>query len=134
MTSAVFPGRYTSLESISEFVIQAAQHAGLDDAAVYAVQLAVDEEATNIIEHGYGGEDLGEIGCQCEIVAEGLRIRLEDHAPPFDPQAVAQPVLNVPLEDVRPRGLGLFFIHKMMDEVQFDFSPEGNTLTMLKRR
>jgi len=134
MSVRKFPGRYDSLEPISKFVIQAAQRAGLDDAAVYAVQLAVDEAATNIIEHGYGGENRGDIRCRCDIVADGLRITLEDQAPPFNPGAVPDPQLNVALDDVRPRGLGLFFMRKMMDEVDFQFSAQGNSLTMLKRR
>jgi serine/threonine-protein kinase RsbW len=135
MPKRTFPGRYSSLEPLSQFVITHATAAGLDDAESYGVQLAVDEAATNIIEHGYGGEDQGEITCQCDILPEGLRVILKDHAQPFEPGAIPEPTLNAPLEEVRPRGLGLFFMQKMMDEVRFDFGNRGeNTLTMLKRR
>src|SRR5512145_2019879 len=121
MVTRTFLGRYSSLESLSQFVTQQASAAGLDEAEIYGVQLAVDEAATNIIEHGYGGEDQGEIICQCDSVSHGLRVILKDRAQPFKPDLVPQPVLNAPLEDVRSRGLGLFFIYKMMDEVHFDF-------------
>jgi serine/threonine-protein kinase RsbW len=50
-TSQTFPGRFDSLTVISEFVTRAAQAAGLDTRAVCAVQLAVDEACSNIIEH-----------------------------------------------------------------------------------
>ena len=56
MKSATFPGRFKSLAKISKFVIEAAKKAGLDDKAIYAVELAVDEAASNIIEHAYGGD------------------------------------------------------------------------------
>jgi serine/threonine-protein kinase RsbW len=135
MKIRTFPGSYSSLEPLSQFVIAQAVKAGLDDAETYGVQLAVDEAATNIIEHGYGGEDVGEITCQCDILAEGLCVILKDHARPFNPGAISEPTLNAPLEEVRPRGLGLFFMQKMMDEVHFDFAATGeNTLTMFKRR
>ncbi|MFZ6026703.1 MAG: ATP-binding protein, partial [Chloroflexota bacterium] len=54
---------------------------------------------------------------------------------PFHPEIIPQPALNASLEDVKPRGLGLFFIYKMMDEVHFDIDPKGgNTLVMVKRK
>ena len=56
MRTAKFPASYDSLKSIGELSTQAAKEAGFDDNAVYEVQLAVDEAATNIIEHAYGGE------------------------------------------------------------------------------
>ncbi len=59
MRTAKFPARYDSLESIGELSTQAATEAGFDANAAYEVQLAVDEAATNIIEHAYGGEGQG---------------------------------------------------------------------------
>jgi len=130
-----FPGRFTSLEKLSEFVTQAAHRSGLDESEVYAVQLAVDEAATNIIEHAYGGENRGDIECGCEITGNGLCITLRDSGRPFNPDGVAAPLLNTTLEEIKPRGLGLFFMRKMMDEVKFEFTPsDGNILTMIKRK
>lgn len=130
-----FPGRYASLQQIGDFYQEAARKAGLNDAAIYAVQLAVDEAATNIIEHAYGGEDRGEIQCNYEILAEGLKIMMVDHGRSFDPEVIPEPVTDVALDQVKPRGLGLFFMRKMMDEVDFQFSPKrGNILTMFKRK
>jgi serine/threonine-protein kinase RsbW len=130
-----FPGRFTSLEKISEFVTQAAQACGLNDADIYAVELAVDEAATNIIEHAYGGEGQGTIECGCEILKDGLCVVLRDQGRPFNPNGVPTPKLSASLEDIKPRGLGIFFMRKMMDEVRYDFIPgSGNVLTMIKRK
>jgi serine/threonine-protein kinase RsbW len=135
MTKKVFPGRYESLQHISDFISQGAQKAGLNDSAVYAVQLAVDEAATNIIEHAYGGEGNGNIECTYELLPEGLRVALVDHGKPFDPEEIPEPQTNGSLEDIKPRGLGLFFMRRMMDEVKFDFTRRsGNRVVMLKRR
>jgi serine/threonine-protein kinase RsbW len=130
-----FPGRFESLEKISEFVQQAARSACLNERDVYAVQLAVDEACTNIIEHAYHGEGVGEIVCTCKILRDGIKVVLLDRASPFQPEAMPDPVLNAPLEEVKPRGLGIFLMRKMMDDVKFDVSPAGgNRLTMIKRR
>jgi len=135
MPTRTFPGHFSSLETISDFVVKVAQDAGLDDKAVYGVQLAVDEAATNIIEHGYGGEGRGEIQVTCEILADGLKVELQDRGKGFDINSVSEPVTNAPLEDVRPRGLGIFFMRRMMDDVRLESSKRsGNRLIMIKRK
>lgn len=130
-----FPGRFASLAQIAEITRQAAKDAGLDDHAVYMVETAVDEACSNIIEHAYGGEGIGDIEITYQINAKGLTIILRDFGKPFDPSEIPAPELTVPLEKRKSHGLGLFFIRKIMDEVHFDFSSEnGNVLTMVKRK
>ncbi len=133
MKTVVFPGCFESLEKISDLVVRAATKAGLDDRAVYAVQLAVDEACTNIIEHAYGGEGKGNIECSIQVCRGEIKIILRDHGLPFDPKKVRKPKTHVPLEDLEPRGLGIFFMRNMMDEVQFEFCSDVNILTMVKR-
>jgi len=136
MPQKTFPGRLENLSLIGAFVSKAARKAGLDEAAVYAVELAVDEAATNIIEHGYGGESNRKICCSCETLGNGIKIVLQDNGQKFDPESVPEPSFHgKSIENVTPRGLGLFFIKKMMDEVQFEFTQDrGNRLTMIKWR
>ena len=133
MLTRNFPGQLESLAEISQFVIQAARQAGLDDSQVYEVQLAVDEAATNIIEHAYRKVNNGVIECLCEILKNGLRVILIDQGDPFHPDDVPDPVFTTDVESVKPRGLGLYIMRKVMDEVRFDFtSGRGNTLTLVK--
>ena len=136
MPQKTFTGRLENLSKIGAFISKAAKKAGLSDEAVYAVELAVDEAATNIIEHGYGGDSLGHIHCEYEILGNGIKIILQDHGVKFDPDSVPEPSFHgKSLENITPRGLGLFFIKKMMDEVMFEFTQDsGNRLTMFKRK
>jgi serine/threonine-protein kinase RsbW len=130
-----FPGRFDSLEKIGEFVIEAAHAAGLDQAAIYAVQLAVDEACSNIIDHAYGGEGKGDIECSCDIQPDHLKIILRDKGKPFNPAHISSPKLNVPIEKLKPRGVGLYLMRKMMDEVHYETTPDqGNTWVMIKRK
>ena len=133
--TAVFPGRYDSLTGIVDFVTTAAETAGLNARDVQAVQLAVDEACSNIIQHAYGGEGRGDIECTCCIGADGLTMTLTDHGASFSPHDVPIPDLGADLEGRMEGGLGIFIMRKMMDEIRFAFAPEsGNVLTMVKRR
>jgi len=135
MPQKTFVGRLENLSQIGQYIAKAARKAGLDDEAIYAVELAVDEAATNIIEHGYGEGQDGKIVCSYEILQDGLKIILKDNAGEFDPDSVPEPSFyGKKIENLTPRGLGLFFIKKLMDEVIFDFSPgDGNSLTLIKK-
>jgi serine/threonine-protein kinase RsbW len=134
MRTETFPGRFESLPRISEYVTHAARQAGLKEDQVYAVDLAVDEACTNIIEHAYGGEGNGEIRCSYIVNHDGLTIVLSDQGRPFKPKKVIKPKVTGDLKDVRPGGAGIYLIHKMMDEVRYEASKTGNTLTLVKKK
>lgn len=133
--SRSFSARYSNLASIAQFVRNEAAQAGLDEAAIYQVEMAVDEACSNIIEHAYGGEGKGDIDCTCKQDAAGLIIILKDKGGPFNPDQVGRPLVDSSLEERESHGLGLFFIREWMDQVNFEFSPTGgNTLTLVKLR
>ena len=133
--TGTFPAQFASLAAVGEFVTHAAEAAGLNARAVYAVQLAVDEACANIIEHAYGGEGRGDIECTCIVNKNGLTVILRDYGRPFDPTSVPEPDLCASLEDRKVRGLGLYFIRQLMDQVRFEFTADsGNVLTMVKRK
>jgi serine/threonine-protein kinase RsbW len=135
MHTRVFPANFESLATVREFVGTAAREMGMDDSEVYAVQLAVDEACSNIIEHAYGGQNRGEIECTCEASDEALTVTLRDHGQPFDPAKVALPDLSLGLDERPVGGLGLLLMRHLMDEVHFEARGEaGNVLTMIKRR
>ena len=131
----IFTARYENLEAIDRFVADAAERAGFDHCTVYQIQLAVDEACSNIIQHAYGGEGRGVIECSHTIQDGDLTIVLRDYGDPFDPSSVPEPKIEADLEERTGGGLGLYFIHQIMDEVTFDFdSEEGNVLTLVKRK
>jgi serine/threonine-protein kinase RsbW len=131
------PGQYDQIGVICDFVAQGAQKAGLDEDAVFHVQLACDEACTNIIEHAYGGENGGDIDVSWRLNNRSFTVTLKDTGRPFDPDAVDEP--HIPhspaeLDKLKIGGLGLHFMRRMMDEVLFQFDEEsGNTLIMVKR-
>jgi len=128
---------YENLDILREYVGHIATECGMPPKDVYAVQMAVDEACTNIIEHAYGGECDKSIDLYCEVTPEALIIRIHDHGEPFNPLDVPQPNFNAPIEERDNGGLGLFLMRELMDEIHFSFIPgeeiSDNTLTMIKR-
>jgi len=134
MSTRIFPGRYESLANIAEFVRFEAKEAGLSFKEAFELETAVDEAVSNIIEHAYGGEGIGEITCTCDQVEDGILVILEDHGQPFDPSCVPVPDLNSQLKNRKNHGLGYFLMCHLMDDVRFEFENNHNKLTLFKKR
>jgi len=135
MPKKTFPGNFKSLEDISKFIVKQAKEAGFSPNDVYAIQTAVDEACSNIIDHAYGGENKGEIFIKVTDRENDLKIVLRDQGEPFDPDDVPKPDISSPLETRRERGLGIYFMQKLMDQVVFEFSEKrGNKLTLVKNK
>ena len=133
MLTARFPARYDHLRAISAFVMDAIKDSPFDSRQRYAIDLAVDEACSNVIDHAYGGDDQGEIRISLDLLEIGLKITIQDDGAPFDPDCVAEPDLTSPLETRCERGLGVYLIHEVMDEASWDFSTPGvNQLTLVK--
>ena len=131
----VFPGKLSSLAKIACFVATAANAAGLDDRAAYAVQMAVDEACSNIIEHAYGEQNRGDIACEYKVTDESLVITLRDQGRPFDPTAIADPELDARIEQRPLGGLGVYLMRQLVDAVDYHYDPGiGNVLTLIKHR
>ena len=136
----VFIAQFENLNDIRLFVGEAARDSGLETAQIYAVQLAVDEASSNIIEHAYGGESQELIECTCVVVPGSLTVTLKDCGHHFDPSEVGDPDLTSDIEQRQPGGLGLYFMRQLMDEVSFRIVPgrgnikDCNILTMVKHK
>ena len=133
----VVPSQYKAIGQDCKFVTQAAESAGLNSQATFLVQLAVDEACTNIIEHAYGGTDQGQISVTCDIESvQGetfFLVRIEDQGKPFQPDLVPALHLTSDPEEFKIGGLGMHFMRKMMDRVEYHFHTGRNELVMYKR-
>lgn len=121
------------LAAIREFVARSSQALAVDERTIGDLQLAVDEICSNVIQHGYGGRG-GEIEITVEDAGASIRLVVRDWGMAFDPGRVPAPALDLPLEERKLGGLGLFLVRQIMDEVQFEFDvQQGNSVTMVKR-
>ena len=130
------PGRYDRIIDVCQFVVSGAEQAGFSTDDLFKIELACDEACTNVIEHAYLGENVGEIRATWQFKDGALIITIADDGQAFNPQDVPEP--NVPadpeeLESLRIGGLGIHFMRNLMDEVHFFFEKgKGNRLVMIK--
>jgi serine/threonine-protein kinase RsbW len=93
---------------------------------------AVDELVCNIIVHGYRGEP-GDISVTAGVRDHALIVRIEDHAPPFDPRAQPTPRLDLPLEHRPFGGMGIHLARTLTDRIDHRILPGGgNEVTVTK--
>jgi anti-sigma regulatory factor (Ser/Thr protein kinase) len=123
-----------NLAEIADFVAQHAVRVGLNEDDVFAVQMAVDEACTNSMQHAYEGREDGEVRVCCYLEDRDFVVRISDQGHAFDPATVPEPDISAPLETREIGGLGLFFMRKLMDSVEFHFdASQGNEVIMRKR-
>ncbi|MDX2162520.1 MAG: anti-sigma factor antagonist [bacterium] len=124
---------------ICDFVVAAAREAGFDERALHHCRLAVDEACTNVVEHGYAPFQPGSDDCAPQVtVTCGQQhgyflIQIEDTGAPFDPTSQPDPDLNELFDQHKPGGWGIYFIKKMMDQVEYIRRDGCNILVLGKR-
>lgn len=126
-----FPAHIDQLAMVRQRTKAAAEAAGFDRTTAGDIVLAVDEACANIILHTYCGESDGTIDLSVIRCRGGLRLRLRDYGPPVE-QSNVKPR---DLEEVKPGGLGTYFINTIMDSSRILPAPagEGNVLEMIKK-
>lgn len=122
-----------SLDDFRQFLKEhCAAHPGVTDEILYDIQLAVDEACTNIITHGYADMDPGSIILDFEIDSDKITLSLTDFGHAFEPDNAPVPDPDQPIEERELGGFGLFFIQQSVDEMKYQTSEDGNTMTLIK--
>ena len=106
----------SSIVSLADEVVRWGSEAGLAEAAVFQINLVLEELVTNVITHGLGVGQPGGIRVRIERIGDRLEIALVDDALPFDPFSIPTPDLTTDMEDRPIGGLGVHLIRTLMDE------------------
>ena len=122
------------MAAFRDFVEAACRRAGVDELVCFDLKLAVDEACSNLVVHGYEGQDPGPIGVAFEVDDDQIVITITDHAPPFRPEDAPIPLLDVPAIERRPGGLGWHLIKQIADRLEYETDGDGkNRLTLVKK-
>ena len=87
----------------------------------------------NVISYAYQGVE-GEITLQYrQVVGEYIEIVIEDSGLPFNPLRHKKEIDPlIPVEELEEGGLGILFMQKLMDKVEYQRVYEKNLLTLRK--
>lgn len=128
------PSSTENLALIREFVTAVGLQAGLTEAEIGKIELAVDEACANVIEHAYGHDASKEVIIRANIDDDAITFEIVDTGKGFDPSKIAQEELEKLIQERKDGGLGMRLIKKLMDEVQYEIVPgQKNELRMIKR-
>jgi anti-sigma regulatory factor (Ser/Thr protein kinase) len=119
-----------NLGRIREEVGKVTGAAGFELQEQERIKLAVDEAITNVIRHCYHNAPGKEIEVTLSNEEDAVRIVIRD----FGPKPDLSKLVSRPLDDVRPGGLGCYFIRQIMDEVNYDVTSHetGTELRLVK--
>ena len=119
------------LRMVRERVQEIAEEFGCSKKLISDLVIAINEACMNIMQHAYKGEKSGEILLEIQKESGEVQVLLTDFAEPIDPGGI-QPR---DLEDVKPGGLGTYFIQEIMDDCTYGHLDDkaGNYLKMRKK-
>lgn len=127
------PAHIDYLGDLRDFVTKIGRKHKFSDKVVNAFKLSLDEAATNIIRHAYRESD-GLITIRAIVKKNSLTLIIIDQGMYFDPKRVKDPDLNRYIDIGKKGGLGIFIMRKLMDEIDYRKTEEGNELRITKYR
>ncbi len=108
--------RAAEFARFSAYARSFSKQAGFQQEVADRVELVVEELALNVAHHGYQDHP-GPLAMEIAVETAGIRIRLIDQAPPFDPTAFSLPDISYPDCEAPRCGFGIILIRKMSDSI-----------------
>ena len=114
-----FPVESSSLKQIRNFARDVLAKDNMFNTTKDDVVLALAEAAQNVVKHAYNGKPTGDtMRVEISFKDNQLIIEIYDKGKPVIPENIKPRKID----DIKPGGLGTFFIGQIMDEVVFKTS------------
>lgn len=125
--------RFENIELVQVVLEDSLRRLDCDEDTRYWVGIAVREAVANAIKHGNRQDPDKSVEVRLHLEGEDvIVVRVVDEGEGFDPAAVDDPLEEENL--LKPNGRGIFYIRKFMDDIQYNFLPNGGTELTLKKR
>ena len=122
----------SSLKDVRSFSREVFEKVNIDQDLKDELVLAIAEAAQNIVKHAYQGEDTNDkMEIKISLENRNLEIGFFDKGRPVEKDNVR----HRKIDDIKPGGLGTFFIQQIMDAVVFKegSKPWINHLVLTKK-
>lgn len=97
------------------------------------LNLVLEELITNTIFYGYEDQNEHLIKIEMSFENQVITLKIEDDGKEFNPLLMAEPNIELSVQDREIGGLGIHFVRKLMDEVSYSRMNNKNILTLTKR-
>lgn len=115
---------------LGEWMEVTGEQLGLPMAAVFQLNLALEEAFVNVVDYAYPGKNGMPVQLNMDGTGETLTFTLIDEGEPFDPTTLDEPDTSLSVEERPIGGLGVFLVKQIMDEVRYERQGNRNILTM----
>ena len=119
----------SDLALLEGFVEQVGRRARLAEQEVPRLRVAVEEAVTNVIGYAHATS----IVLTSEVRDAVLRLTVTDDGQPFDPTTAPMADTSIPADQREEGGLGILFIRRMSDALEYRREDGRNVLSILKR-
>jgi serine/threonine-protein kinase RsbW len=123
----------SEIERLADAVTQFGRENSFSDKSIFDINLVLEEIVNNIISYAYKDKNEHQIDIHVKLEGQDLVLKVEDDGIPFNPLEVPEPDINKPLEERQPGGLGLFFVRKLADELEYRRDKDKNILMVRKK-
>lgn len=107
---------------------------GVDRTAIFAIEMVVEEIATNAIKYGFRSSQKGEITIEASTTPTRAALTIEDNGDAFDPTEAADPEVNRALEDMPVGGLGIHLVRELTDSFEYERINDRNQVRVWVER
>ena len=130
--NASYPADFGQLDNIKTIVRENCLAADIPSREIHALQLVVEEVASNIIRHAYKFQK-GEIRLKLVLYKNLVVLSLIDTGRSFQPNFTGTINLERLIDTGRKGGLGFYMVQKIMDSVEYISAGSYNEMRMMKR-
>lgn len=114
-----------------DFVADIASRVPMNRQQIHDLELVVTEALTNVMEHGYQGQEDQPVELAVTHQDDHFTIQIRHEGAAFDPSTQADPVMQEYLAQRRVGGLGLLLMKKLMDKVEYTTDESGKRVILL---
>jgi len=127
------PSRLELLGLLDRVADGLCERLAFDDDARSRITMSVIEAGTNAIQHGHRRDATKPVDVEFHVLPDALEIVVHDSGPGFDLKSINGNVTS-PEHLLDARGRGIYIMRECMDTVEFDFSSDGTTCRLVKKR
>lgn len=131
-TELSLPSRVDSIAEAAAAATEAARRAGFSDDALFGIDMAVREAATNAVLHGNRRDETKTFEVGLGAVGDKFVVTVRDRGEGFDPASVPDP--TDPQNLLKASGRGILFMRTFMDEVTWERHPAGGTVVRMTKK
>ena len=131
--TAFFESNLVNLAKARDFISKMAKASGANEAEITKIEISCDEWSANIIEHSLGNASQTGFTIECKSMDDKFIVKYEHEGMRFNPIEQDKVDLNEHFEELKERGLGLYIMREMMDEIHYEYiDNKVNRLTLVK--